>query len=165
MTKFSTKSIAFILAFSVLFSSCASTTLIQSHPAGAKLYIDGQPVGVTPYTYSDTKIVGSVTDLRIEKEGYETLQIPLIRNEKADVGAIVGGLFFLVPFLWTMEYNPTHTYELSPLKNHDNIVKSAVDTTVKSKEERLKELKNLLDSNLITKEDYEKAKKEILEEK
>lgn len=55
--------------------------------------------GVTPLTYSDTKIVGSVTTLRLEKEGYETFNTLLSRNERVDVGAIIGGLFVLVPFL------------------------------------------------------------------
>ena len=48
--------------------------------------------GVTPLTYSDTKIVGSVTTLRLEKEGYETFNTLLSRNERVDVGAIIGGL-------------------------------------------------------------------------
>ena len=77
--------------------------------------MNGEYMGVTPYTYSDTKIVGSSNDVRLEKEGYETLYTVLSRNERADVGAIVGGLFFLFPFLWTMKYNPVHTYELRPM--------------------------------------------------
>ena len=107
---------AIVLAFSVLFASCSSTTLIQSEPSGAKVYMNEEYKGVTPLTYSDTKIVGSVTTLRIEKEGYETFNTLLSRNERVDVGAIIGGLFVLVPFLWTMQYNPTHTYELKPLQ-------------------------------------------------
>ncbi len=105
-----------MLAFSVLFASCSSTTLIQSEPSGAKVYMNEEYKGVTPLTYSDTKIVGSVTTLRLEKEGYETFNTLLSRNERVDVGAIIGGLFVLVPFLWTMQYNPTHTYELKPLQ-------------------------------------------------
>ena len=105
---------AVLLAATVLFASCSSATLIQTNPGGAKLYMNGEYMGVTPYSYSDTKIVGSTTDVRLEKERFETLHTTLSRNERADVGAIVGGLFFLFPFLWTMKYNPTHTYELRP---------------------------------------------------
>lgn len=110
------KAAAILLAATVLFASCSSATLIQSDPNGAKLYMNGEYMGVTPYSYSDTKIVASTTDVRLEKEGYETLHTVLSRNERADVGAIVGGVFFLFPFLWTMKYNPTHTYELRPMK-------------------------------------------------
>lgn len=110
------KTAAMLLAVAILFSGCASTTLIQSEPTGAKVYMNGEYKGVTPLSYSDTKIVGSVTHLTLEKEGYEPFQTFLSRNESADVGAIIGGIFFVVPFLWTMKYNPVHTYELRPIK-------------------------------------------------
>ncbi|SRR5690554_5354640 len=109
------KSAALLMAVAVLFASCSSSTLIQSDPSGAKVYMNGEYKGTTPYSYSDTKIVGSTTEIRLEKEGFEPLYTFLSRDESADVGAIIGGLFFLFPFLWTMKYNPTHTYELRPL--------------------------------------------------
>lgn len=111
------KSAALVLAVAVLFASCSSTTLIQSEPSGAKVYMNGEYKGVTPYSYSDTKIVGSSTEVRLEKEGYEPLYTMLSRNESADVGAIIGGVFFLFPFFWTMKYNPVHNYELRSLKS------------------------------------------------
>ena len=110
------RSSSIILAFSILFASCSSTTLIQSNPSGAKVYMNEEYKGVTPLSYSDTKIVGSTTYVRLELEGYESLNTILSRNEAADVGAIIGGVFFLFAFLWTMKYNPIHTYELRPLK-------------------------------------------------
>lgn len=109
------KSAAVLMAVVVLFASCSSSTLIQSEPSGAKVYMNGEYKGVTPFTYSDTKIVGSTTEIRLEKEGYEPLYTFLSRNESADVGAIIGGIFLLFPFLWTMKYNPSHIYELRPL--------------------------------------------------
>lgn len=108
---------AMLLAVAVLFASCSSTTLIQSEPSGAKVYMNGEYKGVTPFSYSDTKIVGSSTAVRLELNGYETLHTTLDRNETVDVGAIIGGIFFLFPFLWTMKYNPVHTYELRPITN------------------------------------------------
>ncbi len=38
----------FLLAVEIFLSSCASTTLIQSNPNGAKVYIDGEAVGQFP---------------------------------------------------------------------------------------------------------------------
>lgn len=160
------KMLAIILAGSVLLASCSSTTMIQSIPSGAKVYIDGQPVGTTPYRHTDTKIVGSGTDVRLEKEGYETLYTGFARDEQADVGAIIGGLFVLVPFLWTMKYNPTHTYELTPA--YDSIQYDEVDAPeteyVNSKEYKLQQLKMLFEKELITKEEYDAQRKKILEE-
>lgn len=108
---------ALLLALGVFLGSCSSTTIIQSNPSGARVYMNEEFKGTTPYTYSDTKIVGSVTYVRLELEGYETLQTILSRNESVDVGAIIGGLFVWIPFLWTMKYNPVHNYELKPLKS------------------------------------------------
>ncbi len=104
-----------ILATAALITACASTTKIDSTPAGATLYINGEKAGTTPYTYTDTKIVGSAVQLKLKKEGFEEFQTTLTRNEEADVGAIVGGVFTLVPLLWSMKYKPTHTYEMVAL--------------------------------------------------
>ncbi|WP_163707290.1 PEGA domain-containing protein [Mangrovibacterium lignilyticum] len=118
-TKRSTQTIAVFLAGLMLFASCKSTTMIISDPPGAKLYLNGESAGVTPYQYRDTKIVGSTTDVKLVKEGYADFYTAFSRNEKADAGAIIGGLFLLFPFLWTMKYKPTHTYELIPVNEED----------------------------------------------
>jgi hypothetical protein len=140
--------------------------MIQSTPSGAKVYVDGQPVGSTPYTHRDTKIVGSTTTVKLEKEGYEPLNTSFSRSEQADVGAIIGGIFVFVPFLWVMKYNPTHTYELTPSSGNEQspIKKQSLQNQTKSKVERLRELNQLVVEKVITQEEYEKEKKKILEE-
>jgi PEGA domain len=103
-----------LLTMSSLVAGCSSTTVIHSRPEGAKVYMDGVYVGKTPYKYSDMKIVGSKTPLELKVDGYETIDTHLSKSEKPDIGAIVGGVFFTFPFLWTMEYQPEHMYELEP---------------------------------------------------
>ncbi len=98
----------------VALAACASTTTLHSSPEGAKVYLNGEYAGTTPYSMTDTKIVGSTTHVRLEREGYAPLETDIVRNEELDVGALIGGIFFLVPFLWIEEYKPTHTYELQP---------------------------------------------------
>jgi len=154
-----TKITGLILSASVLWSSCVSTTLIQSNPSGAKLYLNGEPVGTTPYTHQDTRIVGSTTAVKLEKEGYAPLNTSFTRDEEVDAGAIIGGILVLVPFLWTMKYKPIHTYELKPLENTEQ-----PQAPAKSKAERLRELKQLLDDKIITQEEFDKEKKKILDE-
>ncbi len=107
--------IALILCASFLLSGCASSTLFQTTPSGAKIYVNGEPAGNTPYMYSDTKIVGTTTLVKITAEGYEDFNYVLKRNEEANVGAIIGGIFVLFPFLWVMDYKPVHNFELVPL--------------------------------------------------
>jgi hypothetical protein len=140
--------------------------MIQSNPSGAKVYLNGEPVGTTPYTHQDTKIVGSTTIVKLEKEGYEPLNTFFSRNEEADIGAIIGGIFVWVPFLWTMKYKPTHTYELTP-DSGDKQPKTKTNlqqNQAESKAGKLRELKQLLDEKVITQDEYEKEKKKILEE-
>ena len=164
--RITTKMISLLLAGSILLTSCASTTMIQSNPSGAKVYLNGEPMGTTPHIHRDTKIVGSTTTVKLEKEGYDPLNTSFSRDEEVDVGAIIGGLFVLVPFLWTMKYKPTHTYELTPSSgNEQPIIKTnPQQNQTKSKADRLRELKQLLDEKVITQEEYEKEKKKILEE-
>ena len=99
----------------LLVSACSSSTVIRSNVRGAKVYLNGALVGETPYVMRDTKIVGSVTDVRIEAHGYEPLQAFIKRNEDFQLGACIGGVFLLVPFIWVMGYYPDHMYELRPL--------------------------------------------------
>ena len=161
-----TSTISLVLAGSILFTSCTSTTVIHSNPSGAKLYLNGEPVGTTPYTHQDTKIVGSMTTVKLEKEGYEPLNTSFSRNEEADAGAIIGGLLVWVPFLWTMKYKPSHTYELTPSAGNEQpkVKTDLQQNQAESKAAKLRELKQLLDEKVLTQEEYEKEKKKILEE-
>jgi len=113
------KVIPVFLAGVIFLTSCASTTMIQSIPNGAKVYLNEEPAGTAPYLLSDTKITGTTTRVKLEKEGYEPLYSSITRNEEADLGAIICGFFFCVPFLWTMQYKPSHTYELKPVEDKD----------------------------------------------
>ena len=98
-----------------LFAGCTSTTVIHSKPEGATVYIDDMNVGKTPYTQKDSKIVGTKIVVRLKLEGYEPFETSIYKDEQVDVGAIVGGVFVLFPFLWTEGYQPEHTYELNPV--------------------------------------------------
>ncbi len=159
------------MALSIFLTSCSSTTMIESRPPGAKVYLNGMSVGTTPYRHSDTKIVGSSSSIRLELDGYEPLNTSFSRDEAADVGAIIGGLILLVPFLWTMKYDPIHLYELVPNSDSNNVenkAKEPMKSIVKpndqqSKADKLRELKKLLDEKIITQEEFEKEKKKILE--
>jgi hypothetical protein len=137
MIKFNTMSKAFALfiAGSILFSSCASTTIIDSIPTGANLYLDGEFAGTTPHTMTDTKLLGTCTTVKIEKENYRSFYGNICRTEEADPGAIIGGIFFFFPFFWAMKYKPTHFYKLE-LKSGDD----ATNDQVKPNDDSLDQL-------------------------
>jgi hypothetical protein len=170
------KVISVILAVIVLFASCASSTLIESYPSGAKVYIDGEPVGRTPYWYTDTKIMGSVTNVDLVKDGFEPLYTSIARNERLDFGAVICGFYLLAPFLWSLRYQRVHSYELVPL--HFQVTQPEIivpletrplqpsqSEPISPKVQKMRELKQMLDENLITKDDFEKQKQKILDEK
>jgi hypothetical protein len=96
------------------FTGCVSSTLLQSQPPGARVFLNNVPVGVTPYTMSDQNIVGTATQVRLEYPGYQPLNTYIVRNEELDPLALIGGCFLLVPFLWVMKYSATHYYQLQP---------------------------------------------------
>ena len=160
------KILPLLLLSAVFFAGCASSTVIDSNPSGANLYLNGENVGTTPYSYKDTKIVGSRTSVKLKKAGYKNLDTSFSRSEQIDVKAIIGGVFVGFPFLWTMKYKPTHTYELTADKNSDDMINenNTKPTQVESKGERIRELKQLLDEKTLTQDEFERAKKQILEE-
>ncbi len=112
--KFSSVLAAVTVSLALALASCSSSTVIRSNVPGAQVYIDGAYVGTTPYTMSDTKIVGSRTRIRIEAPGYEPTHTSIERSEEFSVGACIGGAFLLVPYLWIMGYKPEHFYMLRP---------------------------------------------------
>jgi hypothetical protein len=169
---FNIRVLAFLIAFLMLLTGCYSSTRIISNPEGAALYLNERYVGQTPYRYGDTKIIGSHTDVRIEKEGYNTLYASFSRSERVNVGAIIGGLFIGIPFLWALDYHPYHQYELKETVTAP--VKEKAPSTVRSETKPLKEeltgsateklrrLKEMYDKELISKEDYDAERAKIL---
>ena len=154
------KSTAFVLLMAI-FTGCASTTIIQSVPEGAKLYVDGMFVGSTPYTLRDTKITGASTSIRLEAEGYESLFTYIHKDEEVNVGAIVGGVFFWIPFLWIMQYRPNYMYEMQPVSAAQ---KASAEALAPGVAEKLRELKKLYDEGLLTQDEYDAARKKVLEQ-
>ena len=159
------RSISFFLALTILCASCSSTTMIQSSPSKAKVYIDGAFAGETPYLHRDSKIVGSSMVVKIEKEGFTPLVTTITKDEEVNVGAIIGGLFVVVPFLWTMQYQPVHNYVLKPTAVENDVKPEIqkIQTNPKSKADRLRELKQLLDEKIITLDEFEKEKSKVLD--
>lgn len=92
-------------------ANCSSTTMVRSTDSDAKIYIDGEYKGKGSVTHTDTKMIGSVTMVKMEKEGCEPMNYTFSRNEEFDAGACAGGVFVLVPFLWIQKYKPEHVYE------------------------------------------------------
>jgi hypothetical protein len=151
--------VTLFLAICVLTSSCVSRTMINSDPSGAEIYIDNQKVGITPFQYGDTKPSGARTAIKLKKEGYKDLYITLVRDEQVEVGAIIAGIFVLIPFIWTMKYYDQHTYSLEALQPTTTTIVNENST------KELLKLKELLDTKAITENDFLTIKTKILNNK
>lgn len=66
--------------------------------------------------------------------------------------------FFVVPFLWTMEYKPFHTYELKK----ETINESQINQNDSDLVNKIQSLKKLNEDGTITNEEFEKAKSRLL---
>jgi len=95
----------------ILLSGCAIPTVIKSKPEGATVYIDNIKMGYTPLTYSDTEIVLSQKNIRLEMEGYKSFS-STIKKDKLKVGPLVGACFGGIPILWALGYSEEYTFEL-----------------------------------------------------
>jgi len=78
------------------------------------------------------------------------------------VGAIIGGILVLVPFLWALGYKNQRLYELDPVVAEQEVIVPEAQPVEKSKADKIRELKKLLDDGLITEEEYKAAKRQIL---
>ena len=95
-------------------SGCTSTTLIKSNPAGARMQVDGRPIGETPYLYTDMAVAGTIRTVTLKKEGYKDYNA-YIKREKFSVPNLIGGIFLIVPFAWILEYPPQYNFEMERL--------------------------------------------------
>ena len=102
-----------LIALTGFICGCASTTVIRSRPEGAIAYLDNIRLGPTPQKYSDTAILGTTKQLRLEKEGFMPLNT-VIRKDQFAIGPCIGGLFVLVPFLWVEGYPDAYEFTLEP---------------------------------------------------
>ena len=95
----------------LLIGACSSTTIIKTSDPDARIFVNGEYIGVGEATYSDKKVAFSNNSVTLKKSGCEPVSYSFRRNEKPDAGAIVGGIFVTIPFLWVTEYKKEHNYE------------------------------------------------------
>ena len=100
-----------ILVAALLTTACNSSTLISSSDPDAKIFVNGEYLGTGEGVYSDQKVAFSSNHVEIRKEGCRSQTHRFRRSEEADIGAIVGGIFLTVPFLWVTEYKDRHAYD------------------------------------------------------
>lgn len=179
--KFNFRAYIFVFLIVSFLQSCMSSTVINSEPQDADVYINQIYAGKTPVVLADRKLSMTPTYIRIEKEGYLPIDTYIVKDEKINVGAAVAGVFFYYPWLWVFEYEPYHNYILltddnqqddidyyyqndNPPSNATNDVDNTNQNQQKSKAQKLRELKALLDDGIITQDEYNTEKQKILDQ-
>ena len=73
---------------------------ITTDPDGAEVFLNNQPIGETPLTTELSDFVANRYNVRIEKAGYDDLNVTLQKEVK--VGTVIGALFIwpLWPWIW-----------------------------------------------------------------
>ena len=91
----------------LLLSGCTTRYRITTDPSGAKVIVDGELVGVTPYTFSLSDPADAMMVIR--KEGYDEIQERLITKASSE-DSTVGRYFTLeeappITFVQTLEHS------------------------------------------------------------
>lgn len=102
---------AALILMVLLTTACTSSTVIRSSDPDSRIYVNGEYLGTGRAYYSDEKVAFSRNQVEIRKDGCQPDYHSFRRNEEADVGAIIGGILFTVPYLWVTEYKHSHSYE------------------------------------------------------
>ncbi|PKL19479.1 MAG: hypothetical protein CVV49_00120 [Spirochaetae bacterium HGW-Spirochaetae-5] len=102
MKKF--KMFAVVLSLLIFAVGCSSTVKIQSVPGEAKIFIDGELKGVTPYAHTDSKPLWMSTEVKLQKDEYKDFQTNLQKSEF--------NIIHIFSYLWWMDYPAEKTYTL-----------------------------------------------------
>jgi hypothetical protein len=100
-----------LLSCLVTLGACSSGTSIRVSDADARIYVNGEYVGTGNAHYSDRKLMFTKQEVTLRKDGCEPQRYTFRRNERPDLGAIVGAYYLAVPLLWVAQYKHDHEYE------------------------------------------------------
>jgi hypothetical protein len=105
----------FALLLVVSLMGCSTTTLIKTDPPGARVMVDGAPLGITPCKYDNGGPFWIKNAVLIEKDGYQPINTVLTKSQP-NVMMIILACGVIVPALWATGYPDEFNYELQPLK-------------------------------------------------
>jgi hypothetical protein len=99
------------LAGLAALGACSSGTSIRVSDPEARIYVNDEYVGTGKAYYSDRKPAFTKQEITVRKEGCAEQTYTMRRNERPDLGAIVGAYYLAVPVLWLTQYKGHHAYE------------------------------------------------------
>jgi hypothetical protein len=109
-----------LLAGLAALGACSSGTSIRASDPDTRIYVNGEYVGTGKGYYSDRKPAFSRQEVSLRKDGCAEQRYSIRRNERPDLGAIVGAYYLAVPVLWLTQYKERHAYEFE-CEQHSNM--------------------------------------------
>ena len=157
----------FCVAGLLTLTACFNTKLITSEPPGARVYVDGEYVGDTPYTLkARNSWIWHRRDVEIRKEGYDRYRFEA--SNKEEFGP--ENIWLTFPFImFAGGYDPETHIDLYPSIPHmatgDSINGVAVERLIpKTPAQKRAIAESLYEEGAITKEEYEAELAWIAEE-
>jgi hypothetical protein len=154
-----------LFALGVALAGCAESTVVRSYPAGAKVYLNGELKGITPIvlTVPRSQFSDENSRVRLEHEGYDSAEATL--RTQVCPGRVVGGVFtlgivlifrrptcFVSPQDFVLTAVPGQTPRVEAAPAHEATV-----------EERLQRIQQLRERGVISSDEYERYRQEILQ--
>jgi hypothetical protein len=139
--------------------------MVRSYPPGSKLYVNGELVGITPVVYTIDSSEFSTRDfaVRVDRTGYTSAE-GVLRKQLCP-GRVTGGVFTLgILFLFRGPtcFTSPQDFVLEPLP--DQPASDGGTPHLPSVEERLDRIRKMRDQGIITPEEFEHYRREILKE-
>jgi hypothetical protein len=152
-----------LAACCVGFAGCGESVMVRSYPPGSKVYVNDEFVGVTPAVYTVDSSEFSKRDfaVRLDRTGYASTD-GVLRKQTCP-GRVTGGVFTLgILFLFKSPtcFASPQDFLLEPLP--DQAVSEAGTLHQPTLEERLDRIRKMRDEGVITPEEYEHYRREIL---
>jgi uncharacterized protein YceK len=176
--------VAIFVGVALVLSGCCSIMHgtrqeigVSSYPTGARVFVNGSQVGMTPATLELKR--NASQRIRLELDGYQPYEMSLTKSTSGwvwgniifggiiglAVDAIDGALYKLSPEQISAQLSRGEgdTFQVKMVNGiPDNAEK--VGQMEKTTAEKLKELKDLKDSGILTDDEYETKRKVLVEE-
>ena len=119
----------------ILFSGCGSlikgagnTILVESSPANATVYLNGNEQGTTPYNYTYDREHGKRFDLELRKSGYSSTTYS-VRTKQNNLLLFVDAMLFHIPYI--VDHKSTALYSLPTASINVRLFKEVPDDVEK----------------------------------
>lgn len=104
------------IAVAAAVTACSSGTTIRVSDPDARIFVNGEYIGNGHGRYSDRKPAFTKQKVTVRKDGCKPQHYTFRRNERPDLGAIIGAYYLALPILWVTQYKSYRAYEFDCIR-------------------------------------------------